>query len=137
VIADIKKRLQSFHLNLQSGLFKPQLMEYLSHEEEEHIGKDGVRYKTTEVSLDYIDFEDVWAGDIRCSRVLTHTDGSYTRGVGRFGLGYQYDGWERLVIQVKAAFEVLFYTRGAVEMLLPILLGLTGALIICWQLLNV
>lgn len=136
VFADISERLRSFGFNMQSRLFKPQLRIYLDHEEEDHIGKDGLRYKTTEMSLDYIDFHDAWTGDIRCSRLLTHSDGSYSRGGGRFGLGFEYDKWERFVIRTKAALTVVLYTRGAVEMLLPVVLGLVSASIIGLQLLN-
>lgn len=136
VISDISERLRYFDLNSESSLFKPKLREYLSNEEEEHIGKDGLQYKTTEMSLAYIDFQGAWAGDIRCSRVLTHSDGSYSRGGGRFGLGFQYDEWGRFVIRTKAAFAVIFYTRGAIELLLPVVLGFASALIICLQLLS-
>lgn len=135
VFADISERLRNFRLHAQSQLFKPQLRIYLDHEVEDHIGKDGLRYKTTEMSLDGVDFHDAWTGDIRCSRVLTHSEGSNAGG-GRNGLGFEYDEWERFVLRTKAALTVLLYTRGAVEMLLPVVLGLVSALIIGLQLLN-
>lgn len=135
VFTDISERLRSFHLNGQSRLFKPQLGLYIRREQDEHIGKDGIPYKMTEMSTGFIKHKGLWEGEVSCLRELTHSDGSYSKVQGGFGLEYEYDKWDRLVIRTKAALTVLLYTRGAVEMLFPVVLGLVSASIIGLQLL--
>lgn len=131
---DINNRLENFRLNGRSNVFDPQLSEYVDRDESERLGKDGGRYRMVDMWAGSTVFKTAWTGDINCVRSFKHDDGSYGETAGGFGLKFAYDRWAQFVIGSRAALTVLFYTRGAVEMLLPVVLGAISTLIICSQL---
>jgi hypothetical protein len=131
---DISSRLENFRFNGRCSLFNPQLSEYVDRDESERIGKDGGRYRLIGMRAGSIVFKNSWSGGINCVRSFVHDDGSYGETAGGFGLEFEYDKWAQFGIVFKALMTVLFYTRGAVEMLLPIFLGLVSAVITSYRL---
>lgn len=137
VCDDIKNRLDNFRLNGRSNVFEPQLSDYIAREESERLGTDSSNYRMESICAGSIVFETAWTGSINCVRSFVYGNGSFGKTSGGFGLEFQYDKWAQFVIGSRAAITVLLYTRGAVEMMLPVVLGLISAGIISFQLFKV
>jgi hypothetical protein len=131
---DISSRLENFRFNGRCSLFNPQLSEYVRDAENDRVVNNGVTYKMYALSSSSIVFKTSWTGDIGCNRALIDPNGSVCYSSGGNGLSFEYGTWERFVIWLRASLNVLLYTRGAVEMLLPIFLGLVSAVITSYRL---
>ena len=134
VRSDISTRLENFRFNGRCSLFSPQLSEYVRDAENDRVVDNGVPYRMHALSPSSIVFKTSWTGDVGCNYELIDPNSSFCSSSSGNRLSFDYGKWERFAIWLRATLNVLLYTRGAVEMLLPIFLGLVSAVITSYRL---
>lgn len=128
---DIKYKVENFHFFKKSQLFEPNLAEYIERESR-YLG-NGIPLTLREMLPRKIRFTSSWTGGFACETVSDRPDGSELRFFDAFRLRFEYDSWSRILICMKATVPVLFYTRAAVELFVPIFIGLTSLLFLSFE----
>lgn len=123
VISDIAKRLEKFKQNGETVLFEPTLRDYVTREETDPAVSSGLELKMQKLSLGNIKFESTWHGDFSCVAELSATDGTQSIRHGGVRIGYNYSGFNKAILVLGALPKICFYSKGAVELALPISLG--------------
>lgn len=126
VKADIKHKVENFHYFAKSNLFKPDLAAYIQRDQSDDSIGDGVPMMIRELSPHAFHFQDPWKGDFACASLSDRSDGRVLRKAGGYRVEFEYGVWERGMLWAKAALPIIFYTRGSVELLVPIAFGLAS-----------
>lgn len=134
VRADIKYKVENFHFFKISQLFQPNLAEYIKRELGDDTFGDGIPLTLRKMSPHAIRFGSSWKGEFACDTLFDRPDGRMLQKAGGYRLEFEYDLWSRILIWIKAAVPVLFYTRAAVELFFPIFIGLTSLLVLSIEL---
>lgn len=121
--ADIKHRVEYFQYFTKSSLFKPDLAAYIAREQADDSIGDGIPMVIKELTPHAIRFQSTWKGEFACASLSDRSDGRVLRKAGGYRVEFEYGVWERGMIWAKAAMPIVFYTRGSVELFVPIALG--------------
>lgn len=134
--ADIKHRVENFQFFLKSSVFKPDLASYIAREEADDSIGDQIPMKIKALTPHAIRFQNSWMGEFSCASLSDRSDGRVLRKAGGYRVEFEYGVWERAMIWAKAAIPILFYTRGSVELLVPLGLGFISLLFLLFDLLT-
>ncbi len=135
--ADIEYKIGSFKNFQKCTLFKPDLAAYISREQADDIVGDGVPMTIRQLTPYGIRFKNSWSGEFSCASFADRPDGSTAHRSGGYRIEFNYGFWDRMIIWAKASIPIILYTRGSIELVTPVALGLISLAFLCYELLSI
>lgn len=134
IATDVQQRVSRFKSNRTNELFDPRLQTYIIDEETYEPLAQGSRLQMHEMDVAALKFDSTWSGSFSCSTHLKNKSGAYSARSGGNRINFTYTGYRKIILIIKAIPALVLYTKGAVEMIFPVVLGLASLGVLLFQL---
>lgn len=132
----IAKKITNFSKNLDVSLFSPSLRRYVEHEEKDDLRGDAEPNKLVAIEVKSINFEAKWSGTVSCVRTLFGSKNNEIKRSGGVEPIFFVHKFDQAIVWLKVLAHISLYTRGAIELLLPVALGIASCITILCGLVN-
>jgi hypothetical protein len=126
VASDIRNKVRRFKFNRANVIFQPNLQAYILDDQDYEPLSQAKKLIMREMEVAAMKFDSTWSGSFSCNRHLSDDTGAYSARSGGNRIDFRYTGLRKAFLVVRSIPTLLFYTKGAVEMIFPFVLGVTA-----------